>query len=147
MRNALLFIHIVGVAAWLGGGAFSLISDSTAARLQPPAAAEALKTLEKRAGVYFGVAAGLVILSGIGLVLTSEAYGWSSTFVLIGLGAFVVSGIIQSTVGKKNNSRLIEAATSGVDVEPAVKAWQRGSLWDFAILFVAIWAMITKIGA
>jgi hypothetical protein len=147
MRDGLLFIHIVGVAGWLGGGAYGFIANSTAARLQPPVGGEALTSFEKRATVYFGVTAGLVILSGIGLVLTSEQFGWGSTFVLIGFGAFVISGVIQSTVGKKNNERLIEAATTGENVEPAVKAWQRGSMWDFLILFITIWAMITKLGA
>jgi hypothetical protein len=147
MRNALLFLHIVGVAGWLGGGAYGFMTYSTAARLQPPVGGQVLTTFEKKAAVYFGVAAGLVILSGIGLVLTSEAFGWGSTFVLIGFGAFIVSGVIQSTVGRKNNERLVNAATTGTDVEPAVKAWQRGSMWDFLILSITIWAMITKLGA
>jgi len=147
MRNALLFFHIVGVAGWLGAGAHSLITHSTVARLEPPAGREALRTFEKKATLYFSVTSGLVILSGVGLLMTSDDYGWGDTFVLIGLGAFVVSGVIQSVVGRKNNERLLEAATSGADVEPAVRAWQRGSMWDFLVLFVAIWTMITKLGA
>ena len=147
MRDVLLFFHIVGAALWLGGGAYGLISDSTAARLQPPSSGEALKTLEKRATVYYSVASGLVILSGIGLVMVSEAFGWGSTFVLIGFGAFVASGIIQSTIGKKSNERLLEAATTGVDVEPSIKASRRVSMLDFLVLSIVIWAMITRLGA
>ena len=106
-----------------------------------------MKGLEKRSGMYFGVTSGLVFLSGVGLVLTSDAFGWVDGFVLIGLGAFILSGIIQSLVGKKANERLTEAASTGSGIEPAIRSWQFGSVWDLVILVVVVWAMVTKLGA
>lgn len=148
MRDFLLFVHILGAAGWLGGGLFAFQTFPQIARIgRPPTGGDALKGLEKRSGVYFGVTSGLVFLSGVALVLTSDAFGWTDGFVLIGLGAFVLSGVVQSTFGKKANERLSEAGTTGNDIEPAVRSWQFGLVWDLVILSVVVWAMVTKIGA
>jgi uncharacterized membrane protein len=147
MRDGLLFLHIVGVAGWLGGGVYALYTYSALATMDPAAAGPALQRLKKVENRFFGPASGLVLLSGIGLILTSEAFGWSDTFVLIGLAAFVLSAILGATVGKKNSERLVEATSAGSGVTEALKSWRRGTVWDFLILGVVIWVMITKIGA
>jgi hypothetical protein len=147
MHDSLLFLHIVGVAGWLGGGLHAFYTYSQIARMGAPAGGEALRGLEKKSGVYFGVTSGLVLLSGVGLVLTSDAFGWTDGFVLIGLGAFILSGVLQSALGRKANQRLTEAATTGSGIDTAVKSWQFGSAWDLVILLVVIWAMVTKLGA
>lgn len=147
MRNFLLFLHIIGAAGWLGGGLYGFQIYTQIARIGPPAGGGALKELEKRGMMYFGVTSGLVLVTGVALVLTSDAFGWTDGFVLVGLGAFILSGVIQSLAGKKANERLTEAATTGSGIEPAVRSWQFASVWDLAILFVVVWAMVTKIGA
>ena len=147
MRNFLLFLHILGAAGWLGGGLYGFQAYAHVARIGPPAGGDALKALEKRARMHFGVTSGLVLISGVALVLTSDAFGWTDGFVLIGLGAFIASGVVQSLVGKKANEGLTEAATTGSGIESAVRSWQFASVWDLAILFVVVWAMVTKIGA
>jgi uncharacterized membrane protein len=147
MRDGLLFLHIVGAAGWIGGGLFATYAYSTVARTGPPSASPILSAFDKRAGMYFGITSGLVLLSGVGLVLTSDAFGWEDAFVLIGLGAFLLSGIVQSTVGRKANERLLAAAETGSDLPQAISSWRRLSLLDAAVLFVVVWAMITKLGA
>jgi hypothetical protein len=147
MRSLLLFLHILGAAGWLGGGLYGFQTYTQIARIGPPVGGEALKELEKRGRMYFGITSGLVLLSGVGLVLTSDAFGWTDGFVLIGLGAFLLSGVIQGLVGKKANEGLTEAASTGKGIEPAVRSWQFGSVWDLVILVVVVWAMVTKLGA
>lgn len=147
MHDFLLFLHIVGVAGWLGGGLHAFYAYSQIARMGAPAGGETLKGLEKKSGMYFGVTSGLVILSGVGLVLTSDEFGWTDGFVLIGLGAFILSGVLQSAFGKKANQRLTEAATTGSGIDVAVRSWQFGSAWDLVILSIVVWAMVTKLGA
>lgn len=146
MRDGLLFLHILGVAGWIGGGIYGTLASSTVARSGPPAAA-ILTAIEKRASAYFGITSALVLLSGIGLVLTSDVYGWGDTFVLIGLGAFVISGIVQSTIGKTANTRLLAAAEENSDLPGALGAWRRVSMFDALVLFVVVWAMIAKLGS
>jgi uncharacterized membrane protein len=147
MRDFLLFLHILGAAGWIGGGLFALYAYPAVARSGPPAAAAILESFEKRSGPYFGITSGLVLLSGIALVLTSDAFGWGDTFILIGLGAFLVSAVVQSTVGGKANKRLAAAAESGSGISEAVSSWRQISLIDVAVLLVVVWAMITKLGA
>jgi len=147
VRDGLLFLHIVGVAGWLGGGAYALYTYSALATMDAAAAGPALQRLKKVEDRFFGPASGLVLLSGVGLVLTSEAFGWGDTFVIVGLVAFVLSAILGATVGKRNSERLAEAAGTGSDVSAALRSWRLGTVWDFLILFVVIWAMITKLGA
>lgn len=146
MRDGLLFLHIVGVAGWLGGGIYALYTNSALATMQPTAA-PALQRLKKVEDRFFGPASGLVLLSGIGLVITSEAFGWRDAFVLIGLGAFLISAILGATIGKRNSERLIAAANARSGVEEALRSWRLGTVWDFVVLAVVIWAMITKLGA
>jgi hypothetical protein len=147
MRDFLLFLHIVGAAGWIGGGLFGTLAYPTVARSDPPTGARILRALEKWGSAYFGVTSGLVLLSGIGLVLTSDAFGWGDTFVLIGLGAFLISGIVQSTVGKRANERLFAAAETGTDLPAAVSSWRQISMIDLVVLFVVVWAMVTRLGA
>jgi uncharacterized membrane protein len=147
MRNFLLFLHIVGAAGWLGGGLYGFQTYAQIARIGPPVAGDALRELEKRGRMYFGLTSGLVLVTGVALVLTSDAFGWTDGFVLVGLGAFILSGVVQSLVGKKANEGLTEAATTGSGIEPADRSWQFASVWDLAILVVVVWAMVTKIGA
>lgn len=147
MRDFLLFMHIVGVAGWLGGAAYAAYTYSVLAPMDPAAAGPALQRLKKVEDRFFGPSSGLVLLSGIGLVLTSEAFGWGDAFVIIGLVAFVLTAILGATLGKRNSERLVEAGSTGSGVVEALRSWQRGTVWDFLILIVVIWAMITKIGA
>lgn len=147
MRDLLLFLHIVGVAGWLGGGVYATYTYSTLARMEPEAAGPAFQRLKKLEDRFFGPVSGLVLLSGIGLVLVSEAFGWGDGFVIIGLVAFVLAAIINATFGRRNTERLIEASSSGSGVDQALRTWQRGSVWDYVILGVVIWAMVTKLGA
>ncbi len=146
MRDGLLFLHILGATAWIGGGLYGMYVYSSVAGLGPPAAGPVLAAFEKRGSAYFGLSSGLVLLSGIGLILTSDAYGWGDTFVLIGLGAFLLSAIVQSTIGKRANERMLEAGSTGTDLPSALRSWQRVTIWDLLVLFVVVWAMITKLG-
>ncbi|MGH8948537.1 MAG: hypothetical protein ACRDXF_06710, partial [Acidimicrobiia bacterium] len=140
MRDGLLFLHIVGVAGWLGGGVYALYTYSALATMEPAAAASAFQRLKKVEDGFFGPASGLVLLSGVGMVLTSEAFGWGDAFVLIGLSAFLISAILGATIGKRNSKRLLEAASTGSGVNDALRSWRFGTTWDFVILAVVIWA-------
>jgi hypothetical protein len=147
MRDLFLFLHIIGAAGWIGGGLYGYFAYPTVTRTGPPAAAPILKGFDRWGGAYFGVTSGLVLLSGIALVLASDAFGWDDAFVLIGLGAFLFTGIMQGAVGRKANERLTAAAETGTDIPHAVNWWRRTSLIDLLVLFFVVWAMVTKLGA
>ena len=147
MRDLLLILHITGAAAWLGGILYAAYTYSTLSRLEPSAAGPSLQRLQLRDDRYFGAASGLVLLSWVALVLTSDAFGWGDGFLIIGLSAFILTGILNATVWKGTTDRLVEASSAGNGVSKALRSWQQGTAMDFVLLLVVTWAMVTKIGA
>ena len=111
-------------------------------RLQRRAAAS-----EKVEDRFFGPASGARPALGDRTGHYLEAFGWGDAFVLIGLGAFLISAILGATIGKRNSERLMAAANARSGVEEALRSWRLGTVWDFVVLAVVIWAMITKLGA
>ena len=146
MGDLLLFLHVLGAAGWIGGGLYTFFIVPRLARKGQ----EASGTLHEIAGSadrFFGPVAGLVLLTGIGLVFESEAYGWSHAFVWVGIGVFVLSAIWQPLVGSKVEERLLGAVSgAGPDVGSAVSTWRKTAMFDVVIVLVALWAMVVKLG-
>jgi hypothetical protein len=146
MRNLLLLFHIVGAAGWLGAGLFAQYAYTRLTRDALTAAADSMEAIGKKASLYFGTMSGLVLVSGIGLVLTSDTYGWADAFVIIGIAAFVLSGIWQSVVANRADARFLAAVKGdGGDPLVALKRWRRVSSVDLAILLFTVYAMIAKL--
>jgi len=146
MRNWLLFFHIVGAAGWIGGGLHGWFSYTQLAR-NSSTSGKALLTLAGAADRYFGPVAGLTLLTGIALVWTQDPWRWNDTFVLIGIGVFVFSAIFQPLVGSKAEKTLLDAVDSGADIGPAMRTSHRVFAIDLAVVLVALWAMVVKLGA
>ena len=146
MRDWLLFFHILGAAAWIGGGLYGWFSYAQIAK-DSTRAGGALQTLSKTGDRYFGPAAVLTLLTGIALVWTQDPWTWNDTFVLIGIGVFVFSAVWQPLVASKVEGRLLEAVESGGDVPGAMAATNRIMAVDAAVVLVALWAMVVKLGA
>lgn len=146
MRDLLVFLHVLGAAGWIGGGLYSYFIVPRLAK-QGPESATTVRTISGLADKYFGPVAGLVLLSGIGLVMTSDAYGWSEPFIWVGIGVFVISAIWQPLFASKVEERLIGSLSGGGDVPGAVAAWQKAGLFDIVIVVIALWAMVVRLGA
>lgn len=146
MRNGLLVLHIIGAAGWIGGGLHGWFSYIQLARASETSG-KALETLAKTADRYFGPIAVLTLLTGIGLVWTQDAWSWNDTFVLVGIGVFVFSAAYQPLVGVKTEKRLLAAVESGEGVEGAIRASHGTFAVDVAVVLVALWAMVVKLGA
>jgi len=146
MNDALLFLHILGAAGWIGGGLYAYFIVPRLAK-QGQESSGTLAVITGSADKYFGPVAGLVLFSGIGLVLESDAYGWSEPFIWVGIGVFVLSAIWQPLVASKVEERLLRAvAGAGGEVGAAISASRRTGLFDIAIVLVALWAMVVKLG-
>jgi len=103
-----LTIHVLSAAAWIGGGLFAALSFgqlATSVGLKP------LASLEESLGTkFFGAAVGLLVISGVGLVLTADEVGWGDAFVLIGIDVAVVDGILEGAVFGPRAKKLIESS-------------------------------------
>ena len=145
MREVLLLFHILGAAAWIGGGIYSWAGYTRL--LRSDFAGGSIPTLDRVSQWYFGPAAGVTLISGVLLVFTQEAWGWGDGFVLIGLGAFLFSAIWQGLVGSKVEKRVAAAAEGGEDLDGAVAAFNRNATVDVAVLVIVVWAMVSKLGS
>ena len=142
MRDILLSIHIIGAAAFIGGGAYSLAVFP--GNVKEIGIKAALARDEAMGNKFFGTAVGILLLSGILLVLDSDVYGWGDAFVLIGIGVIVLSGAIEGLYVTPMVKRL---SASGDDSPAAIKRfiWQAGSPSMLLLLF-ALFVMVSKLG-
>jgi uncharacterized membrane protein len=145
MRDGLLVLHILSAAAWIGGGLYSWYAFTHLARAGSEAG-DSVPVLARTADRYFGPAAGLTLLTGIVLVLTVDPWGWTDTFVLVGLGAFLFSAIWQPLVSNKVQARLLGAVSGEGDTDRALGGLHRSTAVELAILVFAVWAMVSKLG-
>jgi hypothetical protein len=107
--------------------------------MKPVAAIE-----ESLGSKFFGTAVGLLLLSGIGLVLTADEYGFGETFVLIGIGVVVVDGIVEGAIVGPRAKRLTEASDDrSLDYS---KLLTQSSVVLLVLLGFAVWAMVAKLG-
>ena len=138
MRDWLLILHILGAAAWIGGGLYAWFAYTQIAK-DWTRSGGALQTLAKGADRYFGPTAVLTLLTGIALVWTQDPWTWNDTFVLVGIGVFIFSAVWQPLVASKTETRLLEAVETGADVPAAMRVASRSMAVDVAVVLVALW--------
>lgn len=148
MRDLLLFLHIAGVAGWIGGGLFGIYAGGQLAKLGGEASGRGLEAIFTKATAYFGTVFVVVVGTGVGLVLVEDAWSWGDTFIWIAVGVIILSGIWEGLVARKSGEALIdELKTTGTASKSTVSRWRFAGYADVAMLLVAVWAMVTKIGA
>jgi uncharacterized membrane protein len=149
MRGLLVTIHVLAVAAWIGGGLFASVSLTSLAKTL---GVKTVLSLDQAVGtLFFGAAVGTVALSGVALVLTSDSYGWGTAFVLVGLVVIVLDGALEGAVFGPRLKRLAGAAESGSTSEAgALAEYRRLSLVStvvhLALVVFALWSMVVRLG-
>jgi uncharacterized membrane protein len=148
--RVLLVIHIVSVIAWFGGGLAAVFLQSRMVGAGGSSAVAFLQANEAMGKAYFPVAAILTLLSGIGLVLTSdEAYSFGSGFVMLGILIFLISAIGNSTYAGRRDAVAMAAFESGDDAggkaAVASKSWFITA--ELILLALTVIAMIYRWGA
>ena len=143
MKEFLLIVHILAAAAWIGGSLFAGVSFSAMASTL---GLKSLRSLDESIGTrYFGTAVGLLLLSGIGLVFSSDQFGWGNAFVLIGIGVVVVDGILEGAIFGPRLKKITESETE--DLTAFRRLFSVSTVSHLALFVVAVWAMVVKIGA
>lgn len=137
-----MIVHILAAAAWIGGSLFAGVSF---AGMASTLGLKSLRSLDESIGTrYFGSAVGILILSGIGLVSTSDQFGWGDAFVLIGIGVVVADGILEGAIfGPLHEKR---AESDNEDVASFRRLLSLSTVSHLALFVVAVWAMVMKIG-
>jgi uncharacterized membrane protein len=150
MTDLLLIVHVLTAAAWIGGSFLTGFVAPRMARSDAQDAALAWARVAAEAGAkYFNPAGILTALSGIGLVLTSDIYDWSDTFVSIGLGVVIATALIGAIVHRPGGEKIVSALESG-DQATAAAEGKRAAIWGAVtavLLIVAVVVMVLKTGA
>lgn len=149
MRNVLLIIHIVAVALWLGGSVMNGVINAKLASTGDVGANARLARVETSLGQQFYMPASiLTLLSGIGLVLISDAWGFGEIWVSVGFLSIIVAAIL-GPVRFLPLSREIADAYEAGDAERAGAASQKIAMWstlNTLLIVVALVLMVYKPG-
>ena len=141
MRNLLLVIHIVAAGAWIGGSLYSAFANSRQAA--DAGVAKVVSMMDYFGARFFGAAVAVLVLSGVGLVITSDVFGWGTAFVLIGIGVVVLDGAFEVGI---LDPALKRSATREPSAGPFGRTVKMGGAVHFALLVLAVWAMVVKPG-
>ena len=147
LYEVLLFFHIVAMALWVGGGIMTFIS----AKAEGMGEAALKARFGKRSGVIggvIGVSAFVVLGTGIGMVLNSDAVELSQTWVWVGLSLFGLSTIIGVAFYAPQSVKILAALEAGKTDETArrVKQWDKVVWLDSLLLLVIVGVMVLKPG-
>jgi uncharacterized membrane protein len=149
MREVAIWLHIIGGSMWLGTNiAQAAIGPKLMA--DERAALPWLKAVAKASGPVYGAASGLILITGVYLVLSSNgAYTFGTVFVTIGLAILIILGALGGLVFNKKTKQMVGMLEGGnaALVAPAYKSLSNWGILDTALMAVAILAMVSKWGA
>ena len=149
INETLLILHILAAAAWLGAGIYNGFLGPRFVALGGEGAGAFVRVVSKAMTGYFMPAGILTLLTGVGLVLVNDAFGWADLFVSIGLAVVIITTIIGSVVMGPTSRAAVSALDEG-DVATAGAAGQKLRNWGLVItllLIVATVFMVLKTGA
>jgi hypothetical protein len=108
-----------------------------------------LKAVDKASGPIYGTASGLILLTGIYMVLSSDgAYSFGSTFVGIGIAVVIIGGALAGLVFNRKTRQAVGLFESG-DSARAIPVYKSIGSWavlDTALIAFAVLAMVSKWG-
>lgn len=147
MRNTLLVLHILGVAAWFGANMVLAFAGPRVASASAETRRWWAETQGAMARVLYNVAGVLVLITGVALVLDGGAE-FSSTFVSIGFLAVIVGAGLGMAVFGPGSRKLVAAIDAG---DTATEKSLNGRLAVFGaidslVLVFTVAAMVGKWG-
>jgi hypothetical protein len=146
LRNAALWLHIIGASMWFGTNVAQMLIGPKL--VNGGAGLAWLKAVNKASGPIYGSASGLILLTGIYLVLTNDAFSFGSTFVGIGIAVVIIGGALAGLVFNRKTRQAIGLFESG-DTANAMPVYKSISSWavlDTALVAFAVLVMVSKWG-
>lgn len=145
MRTLLLSIHIVSVAAWLGGNFTQMFLMRGFSAGDSALAAAWFRGSANMAKIYYSIAGVLLTATGVGLVLDNDAWSFGSGFVTVGFVAVIVGAVTGVTFFGPRAKRAVEEFESGRIAEGRKSAASIGTvaMVDTVIIVIALVAMVS----
>lgn len=149
MHTALLVIHIIGVALWLGANGVQAFLSPRVAKAPAEARTWWVESQGAMAKVLYSVAGVLILITGIWMVLLkSTPWEFSDPFVSVGFAAIIVGVVLGIVVFGPGSRQIADAIRSGDEArEKALDSRLAAfGILDTLIVIVTIVAMVGKWG-
>lgn len=137
-RDILLVLHIAGAGTWLGANVVQAVVPPAMARTGTGALAGWYRTTKQLSTRLYIPASLLILVTGVLLVLQSDAYGFGSTFVTVGFGMIILGGILGRFVfepGGETAAAAAESADAGAIRAAAGRLATFGAIDTLLLLF------------
>ena len=147
VRTVLLALHLTAIGSWLGA---DVMQHGMRHRWknETPEATEAWARMQFWLhDRYYAVVAGFILVTGIALVQDGD-WGWTSTFVWVGIGA-IVAGATLGGIGLKGLAKKRIDALEANDTRTAAAVERRAlpiELFLTGVVLVTVVAMVHKWG-
>jgi hypothetical protein len=146
-RDILLVFHIAGVGAWFGANIVQAVVPPMAARVGIVTLAGWYRITSVLARRLYIPAALVILVTGVLLVMQTDAYGFGDTFVAIGFGMIILGAVLGMVIFGPGG----EAAAAAVETEDVTKirsAVAKLTSWgvvDTLLLLFTIAAMVLRL--
>lgn len=146
MRNVALWLHIIGASMWIGTNVAQMLIGPKL--VNGGAGLQWLKAVDKASGPIYGSASVLILLTGIYMVLSNDAFSFGSAFVGIGIAVVIIGGALAGLVFNRKTRQAIGLFESGDSAKalPVYKSMTSWAVLDTALLTFAVLAMVSKWG-
>lgn len=149
LRDVLLILHIAGAGTWLGANLVQTMAPRLAASHGPVVTAGWYRVAGRLSKPLYIPAGVLIVLTGVWMILISEAYSFTSVFVLIGLAVVIIGAVLGSVVFEPTSEAAARAIESG---DESTSRGAIGKLSGFGVLdtllvLFAIVVMVLRLGA
>jgi uncharacterized membrane protein len=149
LYEVLLFVHILAIATWVGGG---ITLTFVGGKVQRSGDAGYRARFAKDAGSIgpvIGTAALLALGTGIGMVLDSPAIELGQLWIWLALVLFGLSAVTGAAYFGPASNKIIAALESGQleEADRRAKTFNLVSRMDLLVLLVIVGLMVFKPGA
>ncbi len=148
MRTTLLALHIIGAGTWLGA---NIVQAFMSSRI-PNASAEVRRWWAESLGsmtrIVYNGAAVLILVTGVWMVLRTDYFSFSDTFISIGFLAILVGAVLGMAVFGPGLRQLAAAIGDGDQAAEAsvTRRLTTFGIIDTLVVVVTIVAMVAKWG-
>lgn len=143
----LLFVHVVGAVAWVGGGLMLMAVGMAALRSGDPGSASAFgRTLGWVGPRIFTPAVVLVAITGPWIVLTSSAWDFAQLWVIVGVACFVLAFAVGVAFVARTGIAMSRPQIAADEARTLLRRWLSAYVAVVVILLIALWDMVVKPG-
>ena len=149
--EVLKFLHVAAVIAWVGAPVVLTVLQARLRRAGDRATLMGIgRQMETMGKAYFSPLAAATLVTGILMVATTDGLSFTDPWIMIGFAGIVATMGIGFGAITPTGKKLGEASQATPPDGPAIASLSQRittlTIINIVILFVVVWAMITKPG-